>query len=182
MNSVYGGRLADPGLLRAAQDTKKRLFEEETRDYDQLIQKLDDSIQQISSLEAEEKWFIGSMIMVAKQLIVQEVQRDAPADKKQHAMQILKDVLHLDDKLDEVIKGPPKKEEREPTLQGSARSYRKKFNKCVKAVRKTVKVRPGSNKESAAIAICTKSVLQTHGRTMKKYKKGRLYTQKKKTA
>jgi hypothetical protein len=48
----------------------------------------------------------------------------------------------------------------------------------VKAVRKTVKVRKGSNKESAAIAICTKSVLQTRGRTMKKYRKGRLITQK----
>lgn len=65
------------------------------------------------------------------------------------------------------------------TQQGSTRPYRKKFDKCVKAVRTTVKVRPGSSKESAAIAICTKSVLQTRGRTMKKYRKGRLTTQKK---
>lgn len=50
-----------------------------------------------------------------------------------------------------------------------------KFNRCVKSVRKTVKAR---NKESAAIAICTKSVLQTRGRTMKRYRKGRLTTQK----
>jgi hypothetical protein len=53
-----------------------------------------------------------------------------------------------------------------------------KFDKCVKTVRKTVKARKGSNKESAAIGICTKSVLQTRGRTMKRYRKGRLTTQK----
>lgn len=62
--------------------------------------------------------------------------------------------------------------------QGSARGFKKQFNICVKSVRKTVKVRRGSTKESAAIAICTKSVLQTRGRTMKKYRKGRLTTQK----
>ena len=50
-----------------------------------------------------------------------------------------------------------------------------KFDKCVKSVRKTVKAR---NKESAAIGICTKSVLHTRGRTMKRYRKGRLTTQK----
>jgi hypothetical protein len=55
----------------------------------------------------------------------------------------------------------------------------KKFDKCVKSVRKTVRARKGSNKESAAIAICTKSVLQTRGRTMKRYRKGHLQTQKK---
>lgn len=52
----------------------------------------------------------------------------------------------------------------------------RKFDRCVKAVRKTVRAR---NKESAAIAICTKSVLQTRGRTLKRYKKGRLTTQRK---
>ncbi len=54
-----------------------------------------------------------------------------------------------------------------------------KFNRCVKSVRKTVKARPKSTKESAAIAICTKSVLHTRGLTMKRYKKKRLITQKK---
>lgn len=54
-----------------------------------------------------------------------------------------------------------------------------KFNKCVKSVRRTVRARKGSTKESAAIAICTKSVLQKRGRTIKKYRKGRLTTQKK---
>ena len=52
------------------------------------------------------------------------------------------------------------------------------FNRCVKSVRKTVKARKGSTKESAAIAICTTSVLQTRGRTLKRYRKGRLVTQK----
>lgn len=42
-----------------------------------------------------------------------------------------------------------------------------KFCRCVKAVRNTVRVRKGS-KEGAAIAICTKSVLQTKGKTLRK--------------
>ena len=42
-----------------------------------------------------------------------------------------------------------------------------------------MRARKGSNKESAAIAICTKSVLQKRGRTMKRYTKGRLTTQRK---
>ena len=54
-----------------------------------------------------------------------------------------------------------------------------KFNRCVKSVRSTVRARKGSNKESAAIAICVKSVLHTRGKTMKRYRKGRLITQKK---
>jgi hypothetical protein len=55
----------------------------------------------------------------------------------------------------------------------------KKFNRCVKSVRKTVKARKGSTKESAAIAICTTTVLHPRGRTLKRYRKGRLVTQKK---
>ena len=54
-----------------------------------------------------------------------------------------------------------------------------KFNRCVKSVKKTVRARKGSNKESAAIGICTKSVLHKRGRTIKRYRKGRLITQKK---
>jgi hypothetical protein len=68
-------------------------------------------------------------------------------------------------------------------IKGSARRKSRKlgntFNRCVKSVRSTVRARKGSTKESAAIAICTKSVLQTRGRTMKRYRKGRLITQKK---
>jgi hypothetical protein len=55
-----------------------------------------------------------------------------------------------------------------------------KFGRCVKSVRKTVKARKGSNKESAAIAICVKSVLHPRGRTIKRYRKGRLTTQRRK--
>ena len=48
-----------------------------------------------------------------------------------------------------------------------------KFCRCVKKVAKTVKVRKGSardssGKESAAIAICVKSVLGSRGRTLRK--------------
>ena len=53
-----------------------------------------------------------------------------------------------------------------------------RFCRCIKAVRKTVKlrVRSGSRdnqaeaREKAAIAICVKSVLQGRGRTLKKFK------------
>lgn len=55
----------------------------------------------------------------------------------------------------------------------------KKFNQCVKSVKKTVRARKGSNKESAAIAICIKSVLHKRGRTLKRYTRKRLITQKK---
>lgn len=46
---------------------------------------------------------------------------------------------------------------------------------CIKKVRKTVKVRPGQRKnlkgrEKAAIGICVKSVIQTRGKTLKKFK------------
>ncbi len=64
-----------------------------------------------------------------------------------------------------------------------------RFCGCIKKVRKSVTLRKGSGrgpaaKESAAIAICTKSVLQTRGRTLRKFtcgKKGKaakLQTQK----
>ncbi len=68
---------------------------------------------------------------------------------------------------------------RPATNAGRRKTLRTKFNHCVKAVRKTVKARKGSNKESAAIAICTKTVLHPRGRTLKRYRKGRLLTQKK---
>ena len=54
-----------------------------------------------------------------------------------------------------------------------------KFNRCVKSVRKTVKARKGSSKESAAIAICTTTILHPRKRTLKSYRKGRLVTQRK---
>lgn len=62
----------------------------------------------------------------------------------------------------------------------------RKFCGCIKSVRKTIKARPGKaslsrRAEQGAIAVCVKSVLQTRGRTMKKFKcgrKGYLKTQK----
>jgi hypothetical protein len=64
------------------------------------------------------------------------------------------------------------------TAGRTSRKLGNKFNRCVKSVRKTVKARPKSTKESAAIAICTKSVLQSRGRTLKRYRRGRLTTQR----
>jgi len=70
-------------------------------------------------------------------------------------------------------------------------SLTKNFCHCVRKVRQTIKLRGAQPKtrqakESAAIAICTKSVLQTRGLTMRKVrcgpsgpKKQRLFTQKK---
>jgi hypothetical protein len=55
-----------------------------------------------------------------------------------------------------------------------------KFCKCIKSVRKTIKARKGVGAEQGAIAVCVKSVLQTRGRTMKKFSCGktpRLVTQ-----
>jgi hypothetical protein len=62
----------------------------------------------------------------------------------------------------------------------------KNFCHCIKKVRKTVKVRPGQNKtvkgrEKAAIGICVKSVIQSRGKTLRKFKcdkKPYLLTQK----
>jgi len=65
-------------------------------------------------------------------------------------------------------------------LEGGRRrkSQAKRFGSCVKAVRKTVKARKGSTAEGAAIAICTTTLLHPRGRTIKRYRKGRLLTQK----
>lgn len=60
-------------------------------------------------------------------------------------------------------------------------SQAKKFCGCIKSVRRTLKKRVGSTKERGAIAVCVKSVLQTRGRTIKKFncgRKPRLTTQK----
>ena len=56
--------------------------------------------------------------------------------------------------------------------------YVKSLCRCIKKVRKTVKVRPGQKnmkraKESAAIGICVKSVLQTRGKTVKRFRCGK---------
>jgi hypothetical protein len=61
-----------------------------------------------------------------------------------------------------------------------------KFCGCIKSVRKTIKARKGKGSltrrtEQGAIAVCVKSVLQTRGRTLKKFrcgKNGYLKTQK----
>ena len=45
------------------------------------------------------------------------------------------------------------------------------FCECIKKVRRTIKPnQKNSTKEQAAIAICTKSVLQSRGRTLKRFK------------
>ena len=62
-------------------------------------------------------------------------------------------------------------------------SQAKKFCKCIKAVRKTIKAREGSTAEQGAIAVCVKSMLHRKKRTIKKFKcgpKARLITQRRK--
>jgi len=57
----------------------------------------------------------------------------------------------------------------------------RKLCHCIKKVRDTVKLKIKSrNKESAAIAICVKSVLQRRGKTLKRFscRKKELYMQK----
>ncbi len=60
------------------------------------------------------------------------------------------------------------------------KSQTERFSRCVKMVRRSVQPLPGSNKESAAIAICTKTILHKRGRTIKRYSKKRLVTQRRK--
>jgi hypothetical protein len=60
------------------------------------------------------------------------------------------------------------------------------FCRCIKKVRKTIKLRPGvkktsAAKEAAAIGVCVKAVLQTKGKTLKRFRCGKkvsLVTQK----
>lgn len=47
-------------------------------------------------------------------------------------------------------------------------SQTRKFCRCIKKVRKSIK-RPRGSREGAAIAICVKSVIQTRGRTLRKF-------------
>ena len=62
----------------------------------------------------------------------------------------------------------------------------KDFCRCIKKVRSYIKPRDSQDSqgsvESAAIAVCIKSVLQTKGKTLQKFscRKGKLFTQKKK--
>lgn len=59
------------------------------------------------------------------------------------------------------------------------KSLLQKFCGCIKKVRNTIKIKKGT-KEKAAIAVCTKSVLQTKGKTLKKFscRNEKLITQK----
>ena len=52
-------------------------------------------------------------------------------------------------------------------------SQAKKFCRCIKHVRKTIRPRKGKSKESGAIGVCVRSVIQRRGRTLKKFKCGR---------
>ena len=60
------------------------------------------------------------------------------------------------------------------------------FCRCIKKVRKTIKLRPGvkntsAAREAAAIGVCVKSVLQTRKKTLKRFRCGKkmmLTTQK----
>jgi hypothetical protein len=103
----------------------------------------------------------------------------SPSVSNKEVAELRKDIAVCDEEVDELRKKV--QDIAELTKLGPRRggsSVSSKFDRCVKSVQKTVKARKGSNKESAAIGICTKSVLQTRGRTLKRYRKGRLTTQK----
>jgi hypothetical protein len=103
----------------------------------------------------------------------------SPSVSNKEVVELRKDIAACDEEVDELRKKV--QDIAELTKLGPRRggsNVSSKFDRCVKSVRKTVKARKGSNKESAAIGICTKSVLQTRGRTLKRYRKGRLTTQK----
>jgi hypothetical protein len=103
----------------------------------------------------------------------------SPSVPNQEVAELRKDIEVCDEEVDELrkkVQDIAALTKLGPRRGGS--SVSSKFDRCIKSVRKTVKARKGSNKESAAIGICTKSVLQTRGRTLKRYRKGRLTTQK----
>jgi hypothetical protein len=64
-------------------------------------------------------------------------------------------------------------------MRPASKKLTKSFCDCIKQVRRYVKPIKGT-KEQAAIAICTKSVIQTKGKTLRKFKcrNGKLFTQK----
>ena len=54
-------------------------------------------------------------------------------------------------------------------------SMARRFCQCIKKVRRTLKGNyKKQQKESRAIAICVKSVIQTRGKTLKKFKCGKI--------
>jgi hypothetical protein len=65
-----------------------------------------------------------------------------------------------------------------PKIQNGGMSMTSKFNRCVKSVKKTIRPRKGSTAESGAIAVCTTSILHPRGRTLKRYSRSRLQTQR----
>ena len=67
-------------------------------------------------------------------------------------------------------------------MRPASKKLTKDFCSCIKKVRAYIKPLKGSTPEQAAIAVCTKSVLQTKGKTLRKFKcrNGKLFTQKKK--
>jgi hypothetical protein len=61
------------------------------------------------------------------------------------------------------------------TRKASRKTLAQDFCRCIKKVRKTIRLKPGqpktaTAKEAAAIAVCVKAVLQTRGRTLKRFK------------
>lgn len=54
-------------------------------------------------------------------------------------------------------------------MAGTRKNLSKKFCRCIKQVRSSIK----GTKEGAAIAICVKSVLQSRGRTLKRFRCGK---------
>jgi hypothetical protein len=72
-------------------------------------------------------------------------------------------------------------------MRPASKSLTNDFCRCIKKVSKKIKPKSGS-KESAGIAICVKSVLQTKGKTLRKFRcrkskafgNRKLFTQKKK--
>lgn len=63
------------------------------------------------------------------------------------------------------LKGLAKELDGQQAGRRKTKKLRRKFDKCVKAVRKTVKARKGSTKKQAAYAICTASILKGRVRT-----------------
>jgi hypothetical protein len=64
-------------------------------------------------------------------------------------------------------------------MKPASKKVTKNFCDCIKKVRRYIKPTKGT-KESASIGICVKSVLQSKGKTLRKFKcrNGKLFTRK----
>jgi ribosomal protein L29 len=171
MKSGRGGALIDEEVRKLATEIRKDLFESKNMTTNGTIAAIDKWVSAIDALRSPQTEELRSQLISKKKELIRD---EAFGALNEHSFvdRVFERPPSLAKLLDSMAKSfSAPKDVRRATLEGSSRPYRKKFERCVKTLRKKLP------KESSAIAICTKSVLHSRGRTMKRYKKGRLITQ-----